>query len=154
MCLTRPPASHQESTDPNDVKPWSSCAQSGLPVRSVRGDAVLFWSLKEDYTLDPGSLHGACPVTAGQKWTAVKWIRVAAFDGNFDHELPMPPLSRRTAQNGACVDEWDECALWATRGWCEKNADFMTSRAGARDSKGPACPTSCGVSCEATHVDA
>lgn len=27
-------------------------------MKSVRGDALLFWSLQEDYTLDAGSLHG------------------------------------------------------------------------------------------------
>ena len=84
-----------ETIFPNGAKPpdfdhpdggeneWSRCAQKGLPVKSVRGDAVLFWSLQEDYTLDHGSLHGACPVQKGMKWTAVKWIRVGQFDGGY-----------------------------------------------------------------------
>ena len=72
---------------------WSECAsKTGVPVRSVRGDAVLFWSLTEEYSLDAGSLHGACPV-AGEKWTAVKWIRVAKFDGVLSSPLPAPPLA-------------------------------------------------------------
>ena len=126
---------------------WSDCTKTGLPVKSVKGDALLFWSLTEDYKLDMGSLHGACPVIKGQKWTAVKWIRVAKFDGMFTEPLPMPALSRRTEQHGKCVDEWDECTEWAKDGWCEKNKEFMISKAGARDSKGPACPVSCDVPC-------
>jgi prolyl 4-hydroxylase len=79
---------------------------------------VLFWSLQEDYTLDAGSLHGACPVKRGMKWTAVKWIRVAKFDGGFNHPLPMPPLTvSDRGGGGMCADEWSECAEWARKGW-------------------------------------
>tara|TARA_B110000977_G_scaffold54403_1_gene74084 strand:+ start:1269 stop:2603 length:1335 start_codon:yes stop_codon:yes gene_type:complete len=136
---------------------WSECAgKSGIPVQSKRGDAVLFWSLSEDYQLDPGSLHGACPVVAGEKWTAVKWMRVAKFDGGFpaDTQLPMPSLaiSNRASGDGShettCLDEWDECELWAQKGYCTRNPEFMIGQKGARDSKGPACPQSCGVKCE------
>jgi prolyl 4-hydroxylase len=130
---------------------FSDCAKRGLPVKSKRGDAVLFWSLTSDYKLDEGSLHGACPVLRGEKWTAVKWIRVAKFDGRFTGELPMPSLTRgdRAAVDATarCVDEWDECAEWARKGWCERNPEFMTGVNGARDSKGPACAVSCGAPC-------
>jgi len=145
-----PRGTRSESFDlPEEGNPheWSDCTSQGLPVKSVKGDALLFWSLTEDYKLDMGSLHGACPVVKGQKWTAVKWIRVAKFDGMFTSPLPMPALSRRTELHGKCVDEWDECAQWAKDGWCEKNKDFMVSNSGARDSKGPACPVSCNVPC-------
>ena len=133
---------------------WSDCAsKGGVPVRSARGDAVLFWSLTEDYVLDPGSLHGACPVVKGEKWTAVKWMRVAKFDGGFpeDAKLPMPSLSVSRRSSGdekeRCRDDWAECADWAERGWCARNPEFMIGKQGARDSKGPACPQSCGVQC-------
>ena len=134
---------------------WSECAsKTGVPVRSVRGDAVLFWSLTEEYSLDAGSLHGACPVVAGEKWTAVKWIRVAKFDGGFSSPLPMPPLAvsdRKAADpKEACRDEWAECAEWARKGWCARNPEFMIGVNGARDSKGPACPVSCDVECAKT----
>ena len=127
----------------------TECTKKGIAVKSVRGDAILFFSLKDDYTLDGGSLHGACPVVKGQKWTAVKWMRVAKFDGNFKEALPMPPLTRRTDAN-PCVDEWDECAQWARDGWCEKNSEFMTTNSGSRDNKGPACAKSCGLCSDAT----
>ena len=146
-----PRGSRKETFDlPEEGNPheWSDCTSQGLPVKSVKGDALLFWSLTDDYQLDMGSLHGACPVVKGQKWTAVKWIRVAKFDGMFTSPLPMPKLSRRAEQGGKCLDEWDQCALWAKDGWCDKNKEFMTTSAGSRDSKGPACPVSCNVKCE------
>lgn len=37
-------------------------------MKSVRGDAILFFSMTSDDALDSGSLHGACPVVV---WTKV-----------------------------------------------------------------------------------
>lgn len=36
----------------------SACAKRGLSVKPKRGDALLFWSMRPDATLDPSSLHG------------------------------------------------------------------------------------------------
>lgn len=42
--------------------PWwndlSECARKGLSVKPKMGDALLFWSMRPDATLDPSSLHG------------------------------------------------------------------------------------------------
>jgi prolyl 4-hydroxylase len=57
---------------------WSECAKRGLAVKAVKGDAVMFFSLKADGTEDPTSLHGACPVTKGEKWSAPMWIHVGS----------------------------------------------------------------------------
>ncbi|KAG5030528.1 hypothetical protein JHK82_014135 [Glycine max] len=42
--------------------PWwndlSQCARKGLSVKPKMGDALLFWSMRPDATLDPSSLHG------------------------------------------------------------------------------------------------
>ncbi|KAA0063573.1 putative prolyl 4-hydroxylase 3 [Cucumis melo var. makuwa] len=42
--------------------PWwnelSECGKSGLSIKPKMGDALLFWSMKPDTTLDPTSLHG------------------------------------------------------------------------------------------------
>lgn len=42
--------------------PWwnelSDCAKKGLSIKPKMGDALLFWSMKPDATLDPSSLHG------------------------------------------------------------------------------------------------
>jgi len=63
--------------------PWwnelSECGKKGLSVKPKMGDALLFWSMKPDATLDPSSLHGGCPVIKGNKWSATKWIRVNEY---------------------------------------------------------------------------
>lgn len=42
--------------------PWwndlSECARKGLSVKAKMGDALLFWSMRPDATLDASSLHG------------------------------------------------------------------------------------------------
>ena len=40
---------------------WSDCAKTGLSVKSIRGDAVLFYSLLPNGTTDTMSEHGSCP---------------------------------------------------------------------------------------------
>ncbi|XVE82426.1 hypothetical protein DITRI_Ditri16bG0003900 [Diplodiscus trichospermus] len=63
--------------------PWwnelSECGKGGLSVKPKMGDALLFWSMKPDATLDPSSLHGGCPVISGNKWSSTKWIRVNEY---------------------------------------------------------------------------
>ena len=61
----------------------------------------------------------------------MKWIRVAEFDGNFQHELPMISLTRRTADE-PCVDEWSECAAWARAGWCDATQSLCGADSYAR----------------------
>lgn len=42
--------------------PWytelSECGKKGLSIKPKMGDALLFWSMRPDATLDPSSLHG------------------------------------------------------------------------------------------------
>ncbi|XP_041022340.1 probable prolyl 4-hydroxylase 10 [Juglans microcarpa x Juglans regia] len=63
--------------------PWwdelSDCGKKGLSVKPKMGDALLFWSMNPDATLDPSSLHGGCPVIKGNKWSATKWVRVNEY---------------------------------------------------------------------------
>ncbi|KAL7192897.1 hypothetical protein ACSBR2_024665 [Camellia fascicularis] len=63
--------------------PWwnelSECGKGGLSVKPKMGDALLFWSMKPDATLDPSSLHGGCPVIKGNKWSSTKWMRVNEY---------------------------------------------------------------------------
>lgn len=63
--------------------PWwnelSECGRGGLSVKPKMGDALLFWSMKPDTTLDPTSLHGACPVIRGNKWSCTKWMHVNKY---------------------------------------------------------------------------
>eukprot|EP01018_Ginkgo_biloba_P017841 Gb_02141 [translate_table: standard] len=63
--------------------PWwdelSECAKSGFSVRPRMGDALLFWSMRPDASLDPSSLHGGCPVIQGDKWSATKWLHLNEY---------------------------------------------------------------------------
>ncbi|GLT82582.1 hypothetical protein SLE2022_009450 [Rubroshorea leprosula] len=63
--------------------PWwdelSECGKKGLSVKPKMGDALLFWSMKPDASLDPSSLHGGCPVIKGNKWSSTKWMRVNEY---------------------------------------------------------------------------
>ncbi|CAI5967289.1 unnamed protein product [Closterium sp. NIES-64] len=45
-----------------------------------KGDALLFYSLHPDGTTDQSSLHASCPVIRGEKWSATKWIHVRSFE--------------------------------------------------------------------------
>ena len=66
----------------------------------------------------------------GEKWSATKWIRVRSFD----------KLVRRSA-DGDCVDENENCPLWAKAGECEKSPTYMV---GSEQSDG-FCRKSCKV---------
>jgi prolyl 4-hydroxylase len=68
------PNADKKSTGPE----WSDCAKRGLAVKAFKGDALLFYSLRPDGETDNASLHGSCPTTGGNKWSATKWIHVAA----------------------------------------------------------------------------
>ncbi|KAL2503926.1 putative prolyl 4-hydroxylase 3 [Abeliophyllum distichum] len=57
----------------------SECAKRGLSVKPNMGDALLFWSMRPDATLDPSSLHGGCPVIRGNKWSSTKWMHVGEY---------------------------------------------------------------------------
>ncbi|XP_010934120.2 probable prolyl 4-hydroxylase 6 [Elaeis guineensis] len=111
---------------------WSDCARTGYAVKPNKGDALLFFSLHTDATIDPKSLHGSCPVIKGEKWSATKWIHVRSFD----HPV-------RQSSSVGCLDEDEHCPEWAAAGECEKNYLYMV---GIKDFDGY-CRKSCRV-CE------
>jgi hypothetical protein len=45
-----------------------------LPLKVKPGDAILFWNLKRDGSVDADTYHSALPPRKGEKWVAVKWI--------------------------------------------------------------------------------
>ncbi|KAG0521064.1 hypothetical protein BDA96_08G128900 [Sorghum bicolor] len=70
-----------ETVFPNATAKGSApSAKSGISVKPKMGDALLFWSMKPDGSLDPKSLHGANPVIKGDKWSATKWIHVNKYN--------------------------------------------------------------------------
>ncbi|KAL1358404.1 hypothetical protein HN51_003679 [Arachis hypogaea] len=54
----------------------TECAKRGLAVKPRRGDAIVFFGIHVNGSVDGRSLHEACPVIKGLKWSAVKWIRM------------------------------------------------------------------------------
>ena len=47
---------------------------TALKVQPIKGEAIIFYSLNSDGSIDKKSLHGGCPVIDGTKWSANKWI--------------------------------------------------------------------------------
>ncbi|CAE5986997.1 unnamed protein product [Arabidopsis arenosa] len=82
--------------------PWwnelSKCGKEGLSVLPKKRDALLFWNMRPDASLDPSSLHGGCPVVKGNKWSSTKWFHV--------HEFKISSLSipRFSWKRQICVD--------------------------------------------------
>ncbi|XP_074287086.1 prolyl 4-hydroxylase 1 isoform X2 [Silene latifolia] len=53
---------------------------TGMSVKPIKGNAVLFWSMGLDGNSDPNSVHGGCEVISGEKWSATKWMRQRAVN--------------------------------------------------------------------------
>uniref|UniRef100_A0A0E0R0Y2 procollagen-proline 4-dioxygenase n=1 Tax=Oryza rufipogon TaxID=4529 RepID=A0A0E0R0Y2_ORYRU len=70
------PSSKANSSSSPFYNELSECAKKGLAVKPKMGDALLFWSMRPDGSLDATSLHGGCPVIKGNKWSSTKWMRV------------------------------------------------------------------------------
>jgi prolyl 4-hydroxylase len=122
---------------------YSECAMKGLAVRPRKGDAVLFWSLRTDGTLDRGSEHGSCPVIRGVKYAATKWFHVAHYAMNGERAVQVDHVVHRPSPPPAppgCTDSHENCAGWAEGGECESNPGFMI---GTKEQPG-ACLLSCG----------
>lgn len=64
----------------------SECAKRGLSVKPVRGDALLFWSMRPDATLDPASLHGWLNFTP---YEPIFFTLINLFDVGFQHSPHM-----------------------------------------------------------------
>jgi prolyl 4-hydroxylase len=110
---------------------FSECAQlSGMCVHPKKGDALLFYDLLPDQkTVDPYSLHVACPVIRGEKWSMPKWIHNKPFRSRDLHRIDF----------SKCEDRHPSCATWTAAGECTKNAEFMI---GTKISPGP-CRKAC-----------
>eukprot|EP01023_Acetabularia_acetabulum_P066724 TRINITY_DN9048_c0_g1_i2.p2 TRINITY_DN9048_c0_g1~~TRINITY_DN9048_c0_g1_i2.p2 ORF type:complete len:442 (-),score=35.05 TRINITY_DN9048_c0_g1_i2:1021-2346(-) len=92
---------------------WSDCARKGYAVKARKGDAVMFYGLHPNGTVDPTSLHGSCPTLEGEKWSATKWIHVLPLYGKMEIDDPR------------CKDEHERCVYWAENGECANNPVYM-----------------------------
>lgn len=61
------------------------CKETDFKYKPRQGDAVLFYSLNPDLSVDPRAMHGACPVKGtSEKWVMTKWLHdkpVTVWDG-------------------------------------------------------------------------
>jgi len=57
---------------------FEDCSR-GLKVIPKEGKVAIFYSLRPDGQFDDFSLHAACPVSAGTKWAANKWVWSNSF---------------------------------------------------------------------------
>ncbi|CAI5536651.1 unnamed protein product [Closterium sp. Naga37s-1] len=126
------PDSEKDKREKDDT--WSDCGKQGVAAKPVKGDALLFFSLKPSAEPDLASLHAGCPVLAGEKWSATKWIHVRSFEEEEDGGEEGEKVSSQSHPPGACVDESEHCVPWAKAGECEKNPGYMHS----------SCARSCG----------
>jgi len=53
--------------------------EASIIVTPKKGDAILFFDMNADGTVDPRSLHGGRPVIKGVKWVMTRWIRQKHF---------------------------------------------------------------------------
>lgn len=51
----------KNGTDRITTVNYKKC-DTGIKYKPRAGDALLFWSMRPDHTLDKHSLHGGCPV--------------------------------------------------------------------------------------------
>ncbi|CAI7871438.1 unnamed protein product [Closterium sp. NIES-53] len=114
---------------------WSDCAKGALAVKPIKGDALLFFNMHPDGSPDPSSLHHACPVVEGIKWSAPKWIRMG------DVTVPLGD-----AVTAACQDSNAYCEAWAKEGHCtsEQYKGYMVGT--------PGSPGACRKACNACHL--
>lgn len=102
---------------------WSDCAKGYLAVKPQKGDALLFFSMFPDGSPDDSSLHYACPVIEGVKWSAPMWIHVADFNSVYKSNAD---TAVATVDDGSgCSDTVALCKTWAAKGECKKNARYM-----------------------------
>eukprot|EP00884_Botryococcus_braunii_P009280 jgi/Botrbrau1/18353/Bobra.0179s0078.1 len=139
-----------ETTFPNVPAPnginegFSECARYTLAAKPRKGDAILFHSMQPNGDLERRSLHEACPVLKGVKWSAAKWIHVGHYA--MGNEKPQEVLvksqvvGKEVAPGVFCKDQNPSCFSWSEAGECKKNSGFMV---GTARSPG-ACLASCG----------
>jgi hypothetical protein len=69
----------------------TTCEPGDFKYKPRAGDALLFYSMHPDRSIDPRALHGACPVGGGsEKWVATKWLHdkpINDWDGEADSAL-------------------------------------------------------------------
>lgn len=136
-------------------KTYSDCGAKGIAVHPKKGDAIFFHDmLPRGDKMDLHSLHTACPVIKGEKWSATKWIHWEQVGWSPYHRTKSAEelekeerahvasqerwrLQREADAADPCHDSDPSCEGWAWEGECERNAGFMDD----------SCPRSCDLCC-------
>ncbi|KAI7835432.1 hypothetical protein COHA_010678, partial [Chlorella ohadii] len=126
---------------------FSDCARKHLAAKPKKGAAVLFHSIKTTGELEKRSLHTACPVIKGYKWSAPKWIHVGHYAvGNEQPVAVKQHIQKAGGPTGPCEDKDTNCDAWAAAGECEKNPVFMVGNRAVPGS----CVKACGMHASCT----
>ncbi|KAL4448907.1 hypothetical protein ABPG77_007624 [Micractinium sp. CCAP 211/92] len=124
---------------------FSECARKHLAAKPRKGSAVLFHSIKPTGEMERRSLHTACPVIRGEKWSAPKWIHVSHYAMGGEVPVAVRQRPQKVGNLFGCKDEAEMCEHWASSGECEKNRMYMV---GTRAKPG-ACVKASSASCDA-----
>ncbi|XP_071707262.1 probable prolyl 4-hydroxylase 12 isoform X2 [Rutidosis leptorrhynchoides] len=127
-----PRAESGSSTPKNSL--WADCANNSQITKPSKGNAILFFNLYPNTSLDLSSSHARCPITEGDMWWATKIFVVKSV-------TRLNSVTSETRDDDLCADEDDKCPQWAAVGECERNPIFMV---GTDDYYGT-CRKSCNV---------
>ncbi|GAB4820202.1 hypothetical protein N2152v2_007248 [Parachlorella kessleri] len=109
-----------------DNSGFSDCAKPHVAVKPRKGDAVLFHSIRPTGEIERRSMHGACPVVKGIKWSAAKWMHVAHYAADGEVPVEVKQHVQEVVGPGGCKDAAGaECEAWALAGECTKNPGYM-----------------------------
>ena len=75
-----------------------------LAAKPKQGNAVLFHSIKPTGELERLSLHTACPVIKGVKWSAPKWVHVGHYAAGGEAPVEIPQHTQ--VGSGKGVGRW------------------------------------------------
>ena len=79
--------------------------------------------------LERKSLHQACPVLKGVKWSMPKWIHVGHYamgPGEREEAIEQKPQEVPKVKSAdGCDDSDDLCEMWVAAGECTRNAGYM-----------------------------
>lgn len=128
----------------NPAPEFSDCARKVLAAKPRKGAAVLFHSIKPTGELERRSLHTACPVIKGEKWSAPKWVHVGHYAAGGEQAQRIEQVSQTEQHYPDCKDMQDSCPSWASSGECEKNEKYML---GTKEKPGQ-CVKACGKCAE------
>jgi len=120
------PASDHWIGDDKARGPFSECAEGHVAAKPKKGDALMFYSLKPDGESDVTSLHTGCPVIAGTKWTATKWIHTKPYHPDW----MLAPITDKIHRPEICEDNNQMCTSRAKQGECKKNPEYMVGNTG------------------------